>query len=268
VSQPSVTNVLKHAEQRLGFLLFDRIKGRLVPTAEAHYLFEDVRDIYERVYSLKQTARNLERGVEDYIRVAVLPTLGLEIAPKAVARFHERYPSVKFDLQTLHHEDIMRTLYERGSDLVFAFEAPRQPRLDHIDLGSGELVLFYRDHDIPDAPRRIDLADIVGHEFITMANSGPLGTLFTGELERRDIQLNDVASARTFYVAAALVQQGIGMAVIDNFTAEASLIPGLSYRPLHPPISFEVQCVFARDRRPSRVSETFISVFRELLQAV
>ena len=32
VSQPNVTRVLSHTEQQLGFALFERIIGRLVPT--------------------------------------------------------------------------------------------------------------------------------------------------------------------------------------------------------------------------------------------
>ena len=32
VSQPSVSKVLAHAEQQLGYRLFDRVKGKLIPT--------------------------------------------------------------------------------------------------------------------------------------------------------------------------------------------------------------------------------------------
>ncbi|MEE3197511.1 MAG: LysR family transcriptional regulator, partial [Pseudomonadota bacterium] len=39
VSQPSVSKVLAHAEQQLGYLLFERINRRLIPTPEAHVLF-------------------------------------------------------------------------------------------------------------------------------------------------------------------------------------------------------------------------------------
>ena len=31
VSQPSISKVLAHAEQQLGYLLFERIKGKLIP---------------------------------------------------------------------------------------------------------------------------------------------------------------------------------------------------------------------------------------------
>ena len=35
ISQPAVTKVLQHAELQLGLQLFDRVRGKLVPTPEA-----------------------------------------------------------------------------------------------------------------------------------------------------------------------------------------------------------------------------------------
>ena len=42
VSQPSVSKVLAHAEQQLGFALFDRLKGKLIPTQETERLITHV----------------------------------------------------------------------------------------------------------------------------------------------------------------------------------------------------------------------------------
>ena len=44
VSQPSVTKVLRHAEESIGIVLFERSKGRLVPTQDARTLFEEVTE--------------------------------------------------------------------------------------------------------------------------------------------------------------------------------------------------------------------------------
>lgn len=38
VTQPAVSRILAHAELQLGFALFHRLKGRLVPTTEAQTL--------------------------------------------------------------------------------------------------------------------------------------------------------------------------------------------------------------------------------------
>src|SRR3546814_12433328 len=58
VSQPSVSKTLRHAESTLGFRLFERTRGRLVATDDAHALFAEVREIQERVPALREGARN------------------------------------------------------------------------------------------------------------------------------------------------------------------------------------------------------------------
>ena len=89
VSQPSVSKVLAHAEQQLGYRLFDRVKGKLIPTPEAHQLFSHVRDVYEDVDRLRHVAVNLRDASGGRIRVASTPAFGLEILPRAIATFRQ-----------------------------------------------------------------------------------------------------------------------------------------------------------------------------------
>ena len=49
VSQPNVTRVLSHTEQQLGFPLFERVKGRLIPTKEAKLLLPEAETIHEQL---------------------------------------------------------------------------------------------------------------------------------------------------------------------------------------------------------------------------
>ena len=106
VSQPSVSKTLQHTETQLGFALFRRLKGRLVPTEEANLLFREVDDVYQRVGSLKVTVKNIRTAGVGRLRLAVLPSLGLGLTPAAVAKFRLANPGVTFDIQTLDHEDI------------------------------------------------------------------------------------------------------------------------------------------------------------------
>lgn len=70
VSQPSVSKVLRHAESLIGFALFHRSAGRLVPTEDAHALFGDVAAIQDRVYALREASRNLKRGTGALLKVS------------------------------------------------------------------------------------------------------------------------------------------------------------------------------------------------------
>lgn len=267
ISQPSVSKTLRHAETLLGFELFQRTNSRLVPTEDAHALFGDVADIQERVRALREAGRNLRSGGGATLRISALPSLALGALPTAVARFMAKRPDVRFDLQTVHHDDLLRKLYERETDIAIAAEVPRGAPLGKVWLGEGELVVLYRDADLPGAAQRIELPQLVGHPFITLAASGPIGQLFAQELERLGIELQEVASARTFYIAAALVRAGVGLSVVDNFTAEASLADGLAMRPLKPSLTFDVHAMHLLDRPPSALASEFLGVLREVIEA-
>lgn len=265
VSQPSVSKVLKHAESRIGFRLFRLVKGRLVPTDEAHSLFREVDDIYGRIESLRHTTRNLRAGGEGHIRLAVLPSLGLGVAPASVARFRQARPNVSFDIQTLHNDEILKSLYERNSDLAIAYDAPKHPRLANVQIGTGELVLLYRKDQIPDAPPRLSLDAVRGRDIVSLTGSGPVGTLFASEIVSDDPGRSERIFVQTYYVAAALVRYGAGVAVVDEFTARASLSPELDYRPLMTPVSFGVHCIYLEDRPPSRPTRDFIGILEETI---
>ena len=265
VSQPSVTRTLQHAEQLLGFPLFVRAKGRLLPTEDAHNLFAEVSSIQERVYALRQISQNLRQGRGGTLRVAALPSLGLSAIPGAVARFLKAHEGVSFDLQTAHHDEVMRRLYEREADLFVGFEAPRGEPLAHQRIGGGELVVMYRTVDLPDAGARLPLEAIAGHPFVSPVQSGPIGQLLTRELNRQGVLLDEVVRARTFYVATALVRAGVGLTVVDNFTAQATVTPELAFRPLDPPLTFDVHAVHLQSRSPSALAAAFL---RDLAAAI
>jgi DNA-binding transcriptional LysR family regulator len=230
-------------------------------------MFGDVAEIQERVRALREAGRNLRTGGGMTLRVSALPSLALSALPTAVSRFLKTHPDVRFDLQTVHHDDVLRKLYERETDIAIGFQAPRGTPLGQIWLGEGELVMLYREIEMPDAPARLDLQQLAGQPFITLAASGPIGHLFTTEVERIGLELNEVVSARTFYIAAALVRAGVGMTVVDNLTAETWLAPGLAMRPLKPSLTFDINAMHLLDRPPSALASEFLAVLGTVIEA-
>ena len=266
VSQPSVSKMLRHAESLLGFPLFHRANGGLVPTEDAHSLFADVREIQDRVMALREASRNIRRGAGT-LRLLALPSLALEAIPTAVSQFLRHHPDVRFDLQTVHHDDLLRKLHERETDIAIACQLPPSAPISQLWLGEGELVVLYREEDMPDAPPSLELSRLRGQRFISLAASGPLGQLVTDELEQRGVELDEVVSVRTFYMAGALVRQGVGMTVVDSFTAQSCMAPGLSMRPLRPRITFDIYAMYLINRPPGALADDFLKTLKGVLDA-
>lgn len=266
VSQPSVSKVLKHAEDQLGFKLFRRVKGRLAPTDEAHALFREVKEVFERLDSLKQAARNLKLGEGGHIRAAVLPALGLGIAPEAVARFRAAHPTVTFDFRTLHYDEVLRGLYEHEVDMALAYDAIQHPRIAHFQIGKGELMLMFRRGEFGETPpARLDLKELETRDYIGSGATGPVSEIFNAEVEERGLSIHEPITCSTFYMAASLARNGVGVAVVDEFTARAEPSDLVDFRPLTSPLTFGVYCMHLEDRPLSNLSESFVKVLREVL---
>src|SRR5262245_41523562 len=62
VTQPAVSAVLKHCEDRLGLRLFVRAGGRLRPTDEAKALFPDVAAVFGRLDAVGRLTQDLVGG--------------------------------------------------------------------------------------------------------------------------------------------------------------------------------------------------------------
>lgn len=266
VSQPSVTKVLRHAERSIGLTLFERSKGRLIPTPDARILFEEVSDIHDRVRSLRQATQNMRQGRGGLLRLSALPSLGLGAVPEAVAQFLKGHEDIAFDLQTLHHDEMVRKLYERETDIAVSFEVPLSAPVAHQVIGEGELVVLYREEDLPDAPPRLHLEALRGRKFISPVKSGPIGLMLSTEMTRLDVELDEIVSARTYYIAAALVRAGVGMAIVDNFTAQASAAAGLAWRPLQPAITFNINAVYLQNHPPSAAALEFLDLLGRVVE--
>jgi DNA-binding transcriptional LysR family regulator len=268
VSQPSVSKVLRHAESLLGFPLFHRTAGRLIPTEDAHTLFGEVDEIQDRVLALREATRNLKRGAGSLLRVSALPSIALDAIPATVAQFLRKHPDTRFDLQTVHHADLLRKLYERETDIAVANVVPQGAPVDAHWLGAGELVVLYREEDMPNAAPRIGLEELAGRPLISLAGSGPIGQLFSAEVQRLSVELNEVVSARTFHIATALVRLGVGMTVVDNLTARASLGPGLAMRPLKSRLTFDLNAMTLKDRPPTALGTAFLKSLARTIDAL
>lgn len=266
ISQPSVSKMLRHAEDQVGFPLFNLVRGRLIPTDEAHALFREVGDVFDRLNALQRTASNLRQLGGGHIRLGVVPSIGLSVAPEAIAGFRRAHPNVSFDVQTLHHQDLVGALQARECDLAIAYDPPAHPRLSVETLAEGELAILFRKGSVPATSQRLPLSVLEGANLIDLSVSGPLGDLFAAAAVRQGISFRASVSVQTFYVAAALVQNGAGITVVDEFTAHAWPSPDLDFRLVEPPLRFAVSCVFLEERPLSKIARRFVAGLRRSLR--
>ena len=232
VSQPSVSKVLSHAEDQLGYRLFDRTGGRMVPTLEAEKLYEHANRLFDEIDSVRRVAQNLRSIGDDAVRLASTPALGVNLIPEVVASFLSEYPGTYFELETLHFEEIVAALRESRIDIAIAFDPPKQAEIEATPIASGQFVLIKPSSMKVPSRKAIDLTQLQTLPFVRLNNRGPLGQLLDSYLDRADASLNIVAATETYQIAHALVSRGIGVSIIDEITAKSNDSPNVEILPL------------------------------------
>ncbi|MBB1421452.1 LysR family transcriptional regulator [Pseudoalteromonas sp. SG43-7] len=258
VSQPSVSKVLSHAEMQLGFKLFERIKGRLIPTDEANMLFDEVNKIYLQMRTIKSTAENIKKSEFGNINLSVTPALGFEALPGAIALYHSCYPNVNFNVQTVHNNEVLQALLEHKCDIAVLFSPSNLPGVKSIELARSELVIVYPKTRFPDAPAQLTFDDLIDYEFIDISDSGPLANLLWGRMMEENIVLNSTIKVQTYFIAVRLVAQGVGICIVDKYTAMGNVSDNVAIASFDPPLYFNVNALHLENRTLSNPASIFL----------
>lgn len=268
VSQPSVSKVLAHAEQRIGFQLFVREGNRLIPTPAAQRLYPHCAEVFEALEKTRRVASNLRESADGAIRLAFTPALGTTAIPDIVSRFQRDHHGVFFGLQTLHIDGIANSLDDGSIDIGIALAPPENSTLETTVLATDELV-FIAPASMK-LPRGDTIAwrDLAKRDLIALDDRSPLGKLVSGALNEHEVAPEFIASAETYQLAGALVERGLGAAVVDRLTAAAALRSSdgaINYRRLDPAVSYSITLLKSRGLAMTRDCEAFCDYLSEQL---
>lgn len=268
VSQPSVSKVLSHAEYQLGFKLFERIKGRLIPTTEAEMLFDEVDKIYQQLRTIKNSADNIKRSGNGNIRIGVTPALGFVAVPEAISDFLVDFPNVNFEVKTVHNEEVMQSLLEHKCDFAVLYSPKDMAGVEANKCADSELVVMYPKAWFDSPKTSLTLQDLSGHDFIDIADSGPLADLLWTRMMEENIQFPSSVKVQTYFIAARMVANNLGFCVVDKHTAMANLSDDIAIASFDPQLKFDVTILHLENRGVSKVAENFIPYLKDSISAI
>ncbi|MDG1857585.1 MAG: LysR substrate-binding domain-containing protein, partial [Emcibacteraceae bacterium] len=251
----------------LGFLLFRRVRGRLVATSEANILYHETEAIYKRVARLKNTAENLKNPIDGKIRLVSVAALSIEILPRLIHEYRLKNKSAQFIYQTEHFNGMMKTLFNHDKELGFALNPHVSDDIKSVKIGSGELVCIYGNGEFDDYPERLELKDLVGFDYVSIENSGPMSEILDQRLSEDGISYHSTLIAQTYFVARNMVALGSGIAIVDDCTAKSNRPENIKFKGFNPPIKYAVKALHLDDRPLSKASEKFLNFVKKNFEA-
>lgn len=265
VSVPAISRVLSHTESQLKFPLFTRVKGRLVPTDEARRLYREVADVYLGVQRIRDLSHDLATQRTGLVSVVSSPGVGHVLVPMAIAQLHQAHPDIHVRFKTLTQAPLIERLLGRQADVGISLDAVDHPGLVSVPIARCRIVCICpREHALA-SRTAVGAQDLSPFDLIGYPRGTPLGervrNLFAA-LEEPPRMPVEVGSPQN---ACALVQLGVGVALVDEFTMLAWSESRLRTLPVEEVEPLIAHLVYLRTDPLSPATEAFVRCFRSVL---
>lgn len=237
LSQPAITKLIRHLEAETGTALFDRARRRLAPTDAAHVLMADLKGLFGAMRNVDVTLNGLRHAKGVQIRIAAMPAIGTHLLPGALPSWIAVRPELRFSLSVLSSLDVHHMVGSNGADIGFALpvQGTGSVTIDRT-LMIHAAVVAPHGHPLTRA-RRIRVKDLVRHRLIFFSQQFALGNPIGEYFSQNGLEATSFVETQNSACACAMVQNGLGVAVVDVVTAFAHR-EQLTIRPL------DVECVF------------------------
>tara|TARA_B100000902_G_scaffold275595_1_gene261359 strand:- start:1259 stop:2140 length:882 start_codon:yes stop_codon:yes gene_type:complete len=259
VSQPSISKTLSLSEDKLGYLLFNRFQKRLLPTPEADALYEESKNVINRIQSFNNIAKNLLDVSSEYINIGCTPSLGLTFLPKLIKKYQTKDKSSKFNITNLQSQDLEDQLEELLFDCVISFNQKESERFEKHVLRKGSLVLIGPENDDNKFSPNVSLKELTSLPMIRIKNLKTNSTQnsLDDQLKKSGIDINWIMQTETIQVAKAMVNHGLGYAIIDDYSAALFFESEKKYK-LVPNMKYEFGLMINHEKPLSHHAKAFI----------
>jgi DNA-binding transcriptional LysR family regulator len=264
VSQPAISRLLAHTEDRLGLKLFERIMGRVQPTPEARRLYDQAEQVHQGVLRINHLVEELREHGIGAMHVVASPSVSQALVPEAIGRFRQRHPDTRIEFEILPIHDIVTKVGDSRVDLGISILPVEDPNIVCDPIMEGRLTVVLSPGHPLAQKSEISPDDLAPYPLISYGPQTPYGVNVERALSQGKSAVRVNTIVRFTSVACALVQAGAGVAIVDEFVIRGETWPHLTSRPLVPLTPVRVHLLTQRFKPLSRLAQTFVDIMHEL----
>ncbi|CAM5255999.1 LysR family transcriptional regulator [Rhodanobacter lindaniclasticus] len=267
LSQPAVSRLLAQFEAGLGFKLFHRSKGRLLPTSQALMLFEEVDLALQGIERVNVLARDLRQTNAGQLRVVAPPSFAEGPLVKLVASFLAEHPKIHINIDSRTRPTVMNLVATRTADCGFGKLPMDHPGIRLRPLVSSPTVcVLPPTHRLAKGRRPLGARDLAGEPLILVGHrGGDTRAQIAQAFQQAGVHPLVRLETRNVGAACALAAEGIGIAVVNELLSRHSLWTGVCIRPFEPAILQEYVFMSSANVRETPLTEAFYAHCRAQL---
>ncbi len=268
ITQPSASRLIADLENSLQFSLFERAKGRLLPTPEAVQFYQEVVRSFAGLDKLERAAAQIREERTGHLLVHASPALSSGLLPAALKQFMKTWPNVVVTVEVRSPAAIFEVLQMQSTDIAISNEFAELPGIEQETLITTNLVCA-----LPPGHRLttydiIKPKDLQDENFIGLSPEGPLNwNIIDSILKTADVSVNMRMTSQRAHAVYAMVAEGLGLALVEPFSAPTWMRHGVVVKPFRPKIPYSFALCFPRHKVRSQLArELRFAVKQELAE--
>lgn len=262
ISQPAASKLLTHLEEDVGLELFDRRRGRLVPTARGMRLYEEIDRIFTGVNQINHAIESIRREEHDRLLVGVMPGLAGPFIGRAVVGFLKRHPRAYVSISARSSQFIADWLMARQLDVGLITMEIDHGHFEAEPLLSLPLVCVMPLGHPLQRKSRVTAKDLAKERFISFREGSRTRSQVDAVFKREGLTPNTVLDASLATTVCELVAQGLGITLEHPLLLE-SVRGRVAVRPFDPPSALDFLLCRPREARNVGLVDAFIEEARK-----
>lgn len=261
MSQSAVSIALKHIEAQTGFPLFLRSANRLRPTEEAKLLFREVEPLTLLQEIVNQRVQDIRLGKIGRVRVVATSELTETILPSVVQQFLQTYPDVYLSLETKPLPLAIAAVEDGLADIGFAMEPPESYGISIHPFAELRTVCLCAKSDVLANLSVVTPIDLKFARLVSPLKGTGIADLLADAFLSYGVKYEPKVEVRFLNAAAQIVQEGWGVALLDELTANSGRYEDLEIVPFKPLVPRVLSAIEPRTRPMSETTKRFKDLF-------
>ena len=262
-SQPTLSRELARLEQLLGYALFDRVSGRLRPTARALALMQEVERSFVGLEHIARQALALRTAAFAPLRLACLPALAHALVPRALVPLTALHPELAVQVHPLESPWLEEAVAAQRCDCALG-ETRNAPTGTerHLLLRTSEVAVLPASHSLC-RKRVLTPEDFAQEAFISLAADDPYRQAIDALFAEHGVVRRTTLETASAVAACAMVRHGLGLTIVNPLTALELAGPDLAVRALSVAIPFEVSLLLPTLAAPHPQREALVQALTQ-----
>jgi len=267
VSQPAISQSIRKLETLAGLRLFERVRGRLQPTQEAHALMTEVDRYFVGYEAIEHRIRSLRMFGLGRLSIASYPAFGNCFLGRAIAAFAPQDRNMQMMLQVTSSKEVYQHVAAGQVDFGLMNDEVNTHGVESSMFSVLPGVIAMSPQHPLRGKRLIDIADLASDHFIDMNPEDSARRRLEAVLVERHIQLRSIIETPLSVTACELALAGVGIAMVHPIAALDFVTKGLVIRRLNIDIECRTLLVMRPGRPLSENGKEFLRYLRMQLQA-